>query len=102
MTPEEIAGWVVRALVVTIVGALGLLFRRMRDVEARNAAADMRLGALEKRDPSATFGALRARIEDLDSISAGTRADVAGIKASLDGMERTLHLIHEHLMERAR
>ncbi len=100
MSAEEITGWLVRAAVAAIVAAIVLLFRRMREAEARLAETKVRLAAVEKQDNSATFGALRNRIEELDRISAETRADVAAVKASVAAIERTLHLIHEHLMDK--
>ena len=50
MTLEEIAVLIVRALVVAIVGGIALLFRRMREVEAKMAALTARLSAVERPD----------------------------------------------------
>ena len=101
MSTADLLDWTVRGVVGAIVAGAVLLSRRVREGERKQTEIETRLAAVEKRDPSATFGALRGRIEDLEARLCATQADVAAVKASVSAIERTLHLIHEHLMGRA-
>ncbi len=99
MTGSVLLDWAAHGVAGAVAAGGALLFRRVREGERKQARIEARLDAVEKRDPSTTFAALRTRIEDLDRRVSSTQADVAGIRATVGAMERTLHLIHEHLME---
>jgi len=66
---SEILLWVVKATVVALIGAIGAVFLRLRTLEAKRTAADVRLSVLEGKAP-ADHGAQLDKIGDqLDDLS---------------------------------
>ena len=49
---SEILLWIVKATVVALIGAIGAVFLRLRTLEAKRTAADVRLSVLEGKAPA--------------------------------------------------
>ena len=66
---SDILLWIVKATVVALIGAIGAVFLRLRTLEAKRTAADVRLSVLEGKAP-ADHGAQLDKIGDqLDDLS---------------------------------
>lgn len=66
---NDIVLWVVKATVVALIGALGAVFLRLRTLEAKRTAADVRLTVLEGKAPPDHSAQLHKIGDQLDGLS---------------------------------
>ena len=89
---SDLESWIVRATVGALVAALAGIFVRLRILEAKRAAADVRIGTLEEQKPPDFTGALDRIDERLRRVEAriGTGKSTTEIWNKVDGLARSL------------
>ena len=89
---SDLESWIVRATVGALIAALAGIFVRLRVLEAKRAAADVRIGTVEKRnapDYSEQLGQIEERLRTVES-KLGSGKSTTEIWNKVDGLARSL------------
>ena len=89
---DQISDWALRGVVGAMVAAVVGLFARLRTLEAKRAAADVRIEAVEKRSPPDYSEQLRQIDDRLRALEArvGSGKSTTEIWNKVDGLARSL------------